>query len=97
MLTTRVLGMVPLIPHRDQGLYYSTKARNGGAVYMREDQQNQASPTVFHRPLTEPQDKLYVLQYEGVRRYGPNRGELCGEKRSYDNVRDVIKVPNGAV
>lgn len=105
MMETTVLGLVPLIPHRDNtkpemervydraaGQWIET-GKVAGFHYMRADQDRQGVPTDFYREANEPPDKLYVLHYERLERYGKDKGKPTGAKGAYDNVHDVIKVP----
>ena len=107
---TEIVGIVPLIPHRDRTeprrkYDYTTKSyakEIEGFFYMRADQQNQYGPTEFYRPKDTPQDKLFILQYQ---QYGRDYNAPLGrdgkyprvptKKGNFERVNDVVKVPDG--
>lgn len=106
---TVVVGLIPLVPHRDnteprkEKVYdhttkrYVETSKIAGYHYMRADQDAQMGPTDFYRPANTPLDKLFVLQYQQYARYdwsGKKKGEPT-RKQAFDRVMDVVKVPDG--
>ena len=84
MYDTKVVALIPLVPHRDR---LGAPGRNDYETLMREDQGNKPYPGEYHVHKDTPPDKRFVIQYEKLNWKGEPR------KQAIDRVMDIVKVP----